>query len=244
MPQLLFGGILAVMMLVLYGYSIYEAIELAKQCGDIPNCTKKLPENISLVFNLVGGLISATVIAVLGSTKRGDFPAQKSFEKNLEGFVAKVAGFMPSVFILFWIICGAAILFCGWFPFDNEPVPALSAQAKAWIGIAIGAVYAYMGITPDGKPVERPAIAEISIEPKIELISGVPQALTATAKDDNGNAIPNLPSDRFEWTSDNPNFATVDEKGLVTWVATGVCNVTATANANAVASNKCAVTCT
>jgi hypothetical protein len=68
MPQLLFGGLLAVIMLGLYIYSIAEAIELAKKCGDISNCATQLSANNSLLFNLIGGLISATVVGVLGST--------------------------------------------------------------------------------------------------------------------------------------------------------------------------------
>jgi hypothetical protein len=155
MPQLLFGGILAVIMLGLYGYSIYEAVKLATDtCKDVPNCPTQLPTNISLLLNLIGGLISATVVGVLGSTNRGEFPAKKSFEKNLSGITAKVAGYMPSVFILVWIICGLYILIFGFLTFTNDPVPALSAQAKAWIGTAIGAVYAYLGINPDPPPTD------------------------------------------------------------------------------------------
>ncbi|MGI9056273.1 MAG: hypothetical protein ACR2F2_10790 [Pyrinomonadaceae bacterium] len=156
MPQLLFGGILAVIMLGLYGYSIAAAIELAQKCGDINNCPTQLSANISLLFNVIGGLISATVVGVLGSTNRGEFPAKKSFEKNLSGWTATIAGFMPSIFIAFWIICGVVILSYGSLPYANDPVPALSAQAKVWIGTAIGAVYAYIGINPDPPPNENP----------------------------------------------------------------------------------------
>jgi hypothetical protein len=151
MPQLIFGGILALVMLGLYGYSVFEAVKLARECKDIAGCTKELSNNLMLFFNVVGGLISATVVGVLGSTQRGEFPAQKSFEKNLSGLTATIAGFMPSVFILFWIVCGLYMLFFGFITFNNDPVPPLSAQTKAWVGTAIGAVYAYLGINPDPK---------------------------------------------------------------------------------------------
>jgi hypothetical protein len=157
MPQLLFGGILAVMMLGLYGYSVYEAVDLARQCKDVNGldilgCTKELSSNLMLFFIVVGGLISATVVGILGSTNRGDLPAQKSFEKNLSGYTATIAGYMPTVFILFWVICGLYMVFYGFITFEHDPVPALTAQTKAWIGTAIGAVYAYLGITPDPPP--------------------------------------------------------------------------------------------
>jgi hypothetical protein len=245
MPQLLFGGILAVIMLGLYGYSIYEAVKLAKICGDVANCQTPLPSNISLLFNVIGGLISATVVGVLGSTNRGEFPAQKSFEKDLSGISATIAGYMPSVFILFWIICGLYMLVFGFLTFTNDPVPPLTAQAKAWVGTAIGAVYAYIGINPDGKPVERPAIAKLAIAPAtVNLTAATPTAtLSATAMDAQNNTIPNLPNNRFQWTSDDPAVATVDETGLVTRISPGNCNVTATANNNTVISNNCVVTC-
>ena len=83
MPQLIFGGILAVIMLGLYIYSIFTAVAIAHKCGDVSECATQLSSNISLLLNLIGGLISATVVGVLGSTNRGEFPAQKSFEKHM-----------------------------------------------------------------------------------------------------------------------------------------------------------------
>jgi hypothetical protein len=149
MPQLIFGGILAVIMLGLYIYSISEAVAIARKCGDVANCATQLSSNLSLLLNLIGGLISATVVGVLGATHRGDFPAQKSFARNLRGITSKIPSYMPSLFIFVWIICGVVVVVYGFLPFYNDPVPALSAQAKAWIGTAIAAVYAYFGITPD-----------------------------------------------------------------------------------------------
>ncbi|HMS41716.1 MAG TPA: hypothetical protein PKE69_15905 [Pyrinomonadaceae bacterium] len=154
MPQLLFGGILAVLVLGLYGYSVYEAVDLAKECGDINGCSKTLSGNLTLFFNVIGGLISAVVVGVLGSTNLGEFPAKEAFEKNLKGYTAIIAGYMPSVFILFWIICGVYMILFGFMSFNNDPVPQLTVQTKAWIGTALGAVYAYFGIKPDPPPNE------------------------------------------------------------------------------------------
>ena len=154
MPQLLFGGVLAVLVLGLYGYSVYEAVDLARECkddkgNDIVGCTRELSGNLTLFFNVIGGLISAVVVGVLGSTNRGDLPAKEAFEKNLKGYTAIIAGYMPSFFILFWIICGVYMILCGFLTFNIDPVPSLTVQTKAWIGTAIGAVYAYFGIKPD-----------------------------------------------------------------------------------------------
>lgn len=86
-------------------------------------------------------------------------------------------------------------------------------------------------------------IAKILIEPAtVDLSAEIPtKTLTATAKDAQGNAISNLPEGILEWTSDNSDVATVNAKGVVTRVAAGDCNITATANA--IISNKCAAKC-
>ena len=136
-------------MLALYGYSIWAAINLAEKCGDIDNCTYQLSANISLLFNVIGGLISATVVGVLGSTNRGDFPKIRLSGTDMKGLTGTLAAVMPSVIILFWIVFGVVILVWGFLPFAHDPVPALSAQAKAWLGTAVGAVYAYLGVNPD-----------------------------------------------------------------------------------------------
>ena len=143
MPQLLFGGLLAIIMLGFYIWSIVDAVSIA-QCK--ANC-REFSTNMSYMLNALGGLISATVIGVLGATRAGEFPAQKSFEKNLSGTVKTVAAYMPSVFILVWIVCGVIMVIFGFILYDT--VAPLSAQAKVWLGSAIGSVYAYLGVNPD-----------------------------------------------------------------------------------------------
>lgn len=84
--------------------------------------------------------------------------------------------------------------------------------------------------------------AVISIEPAtLHLTAAAPsQTLTAKMTDAQGNPVT---SGSFDWVSDNPAAATVDNNGLVTRVSTGECGITATANSGAVVSNKCAVKC-
>lgn len=140
MPQLLFGGMLAVIMLGFYIWAIIEGVKATM--GDASGFTP----NMSYLLNTIGGLISATVVGVLGATEPGYFPAQKAFERNLSGTIRTVAGLMPSLFIFVWIGCGVAMVIYGFVL--NDSVAALSSQAKVWLGTAIGAVYAYMGIKP------------------------------------------------------------------------------------------------
>jgi vacuolar-type H+-ATPase subunit I/STV1 len=156
MPQLLFGGLLATILLGFFVWSIVDAVTVAQcikaskegspQCGEFSS-------NMAFLLNSIGGLIAATVVGALGATHSGEFPSQKLFGKNLEGIVKTIAGFMPSVYILVWILCGVAMVIYGFVLYPaSDPVPPLSAQAKVWLGTAIAAVYAYFGITPDPPP--------------------------------------------------------------------------------------------
>lgn len=140
MPQLIFGGILAVIMLGFYIWAIVEGVQATM--GDTAGFTP----NMTYLLNTIGGLISATVVGVLGATEVGEFPGQRAFEKNLSGTISRVASWMPSLYILVWIVCGVVMVVYGFVL--NDTVPPLSAQAKVWLGTAIGAVYAYFGIKP------------------------------------------------------------------------------------------------
>ena len=70
------------------------------------------------------------------------------------------------------------------------------------------------------------------------LLKDVPQQLTASPRNAAGDTL----TDAVTWASDNTGVATVSSTGLVTAVAAGTCNITATAAA--VDSTACAVTVT
>lgn len=147
MPQLLFGGFLATILLAFYIWSIFDAIEIAR-CAS--NC-RAYTDNMSFLLNAIGGLISATVVGSLGVTQPGDFPHRAMFSQNLTGVSQSIASYMPSAYILVWIVCGVVMVVYGFVPDSPNTPPALAAQAKVWLGTAIAAVYAYFGIKPNGQ---------------------------------------------------------------------------------------------
>lgn len=87
-------------------------------------------------------------------------------------------------------------------------------------------------------------LVSITITPDaVTLTAPAPTApLKIVPKDKNGNVIKD-DSGVFKptWTSSNPAVATVDDSGLITRVAVGTCNVTA--SFKGITSNPCAVTC-
>lgn len=148
MPQLLFGGLLATILLGFFIWSIVDAVSIARACNAGANCTEQFSVGMSFLLNSLGGLIAATVVGVLGATQPGEYPSKKLFEKNLTGIVKTIAAYMPSFYILVWIFCGVIMVIYG-FILHPDAVAPLSAQAKVWLGTAIASVYAYFGITPD-----------------------------------------------------------------------------------------------
>lgn len=147
MAKLLFGGILATVLLGFYIWSLAEAVGAA-HCGG-GDC-RGFSTNMSFLLNSIGGLISATVVGVLGATQAGEFPSLTLYGRNISGIVRGLAAYMPSIYILVWIVCGVVTVIYGFILYpESDPVPPLFAQAKVWLGTAIASVYAYFGISPD-----------------------------------------------------------------------------------------------
>ena len=68
------------------------------------------------------------------------------------------------------------------------------------------------------------SVASVTVTaPSTELVTGSTMQLSATAKDDNGNAVP----DSFVWSSSDTDRATVSESGVVTAKQPGGVTITA-----------------
>jgi hypothetical protein len=143
----IFGGLVAIILLGLYVYAIVIAI-LAVQCLSQPNCqeyTKDLNEGIVFVLNLVGGLVSALVVAELAVTPPGKPPVALKLAANATPTTKNLAMWVSIAFIIVWLVCGVVALIVGYLQYPNV-VPALTASAKSWLGIAVAAAYSYLGI--------------------------------------------------------------------------------------------------
>lgn len=95
---------------------------------------------------------------------------------------------------------------------------------------------------PEPSFLER--LASISISPaSLLLTAAAPSSqLAITPKDKSGNVLKVDPTVfKPVWISSDPAVATVDQSGLVTRVAVGACNISA--SFNGITSNTCAVTC-
>jgi hypothetical protein len=147
----LFGAMVAAVLLALYGYSLLQAIELART---VPRPGETLPElnpGIGRTLATVGGLVSALVIAELAITDPGKaFSARAIVPRKADGTppasgVQNWLEWLSAAYVLVWILLGVAAFVVGeiWYP---GKVPALTDFAQAWLGLAVAAAYSYFGI--------------------------------------------------------------------------------------------------
>lgn len=147
--KLLFGGLVAVILLGLYEYSVYEAI-MAVMCMSTTGCTAYNADSFSLGYSHalsgIGGLVSALVISELAITQPGAAPAARLVggvgAGPVLGLTLKI---VTALYLLVWLGAGLAAYVVGtmWYPGILQP---LSDLGQSWLGIAIAAVYAYLGI--------------------------------------------------------------------------------------------------
>ena len=144
--RLIFGGIIAVILLGLYSYAVYEAVMLAQVATPGP-----LPPGFVLVLQTVGGLISALVIAELAVTQPGAPPVARALAPAGGGdpgaTATRVVTIVAWIYVLAWIVLGLVAFVVGTL---NEPgkVQSLTDLGQAWLGLAVAAAYAYFGIDP------------------------------------------------------------------------------------------------
>lgn len=149
--KLLFGGLIAVILLGLYEYTVYEAI-MVVTCIAKSGCTQFTLDDFTMGFahamNLIGGLVSALVIAQLAITEPGKAPVGREVSVAAPGWEASwTLTIVTSLYLLVWVATGLAAYVVGtmWWPGKLQPLTDLG---QGWLGLAVAAAYAYFGLSP------------------------------------------------------------------------------------------------
>jgi hypothetical protein len=131
------------------GTAIRSTILAARQCKADAGCAQavqaKRIEGVNLILNVVGGLVSALVVAELAITQPGRLPSAKLLRRRESPATKRIGTITSTAFILVWLICGAAAVVI-YIIYPNATPPALSEFAKAWLGLALASAYSYLGI--------------------------------------------------------------------------------------------------
>ena len=100
---------------------------------------------MNLILNVVGGLVSALVIAELAITQPGDLPSAQILKRRHTKSEHKLATIISTAFIVVWLLGGAAAVLM-YLLYPNAIPTTLSEFAKAWLGLALASAYSYLGI--------------------------------------------------------------------------------------------------
>jgi len=149
MTKLIFGGLVAIILLGLYSYATIDAIQaaLCLAAGPCDAYAKGLTQGVQTVLNLVGGLVSALVIAQLAITPPGAAPGESLIADNAAALTKTMVKIISVAYVVVWLACGLAALIVGYMKYPDK-VPELTASAKSWLGLAVAAAYSYLGLKP------------------------------------------------------------------------------------------------
>ena len=147
----LFSAAITLVLLVIYAGLVWFAIVVNGCISDdacVDHTVNSFTSNMSATLALVAGLVSALVVAELAITKSGEIP-----KAGLLGMVSqnerKSLGQIISIIYLFvWLVTGLAAFYFGFLIVedDSASLASLSNLGQSWLGVAVGAAYAYFGL--------------------------------------------------------------------------------------------------
>lgn len=143
-----FSALLTIGLLGIYVYFIWFGIQIVKCTG---SCAGLQPGDfngtIASYVNLIGGLVSAIVVAELAITPPSKVPYVYRLEANgVAPDDLKPATVLVWAYLLAWLVVGLWVFVVT--AHDPDRLVTLTDVARSWIAYAIAAAYAYFGINP------------------------------------------------------------------------------------------------
>lgn len=146
--QLLFGGLISIVLLGVYVHLIRVAVLVvycvARACTEYP--TTYFNDGMAQALSVIGGLVSALVIAELAIAKPGEAPARRALGKDASDLAVRTVSIVATFYVLVWIGAGLTAFLVGLY--HPKEVPPLTTLGQAWLGLAVSAAYAYFGLKP------------------------------------------------------------------------------------------------
>jgi hypothetical protein len=145
----IFGGAIAVILLGLFVFTVITALLIASCLGKGAACTAYSKDSfttgMALTMTTLGGLVSALVIAELAVTKPGETPAGRVLNTNPSQKAMTVLKITTIAYLAVWMLFGLLAFIFGYLLLPGVLQP-LTDLGQSWLGIAVAAAYAYLGI--------------------------------------------------------------------------------------------------
>ena len=145
----IFGGLISVILLGIYLHLTVIAVRVA-QCVEQLGCTAYtlafFNDGMAQALSVIGGLVSALVIAELALTKPGQAPGLRVLASDASTAAVYTVTAIALLFVLVWIGTGLTAFLVGLY--HPAAMPVLTAHGQAWLGLAVSAAYAYFGLSP------------------------------------------------------------------------------------------------
>jgi hypothetical protein len=140
--QLLFGGLISVLLLGVYVHLVRVAVKVV--LSEYPPAY--FNDGMAQALAIIGGLVSALVIAELAVAKPGEAPARRALAKDASTLAVNTVSIVATFYVLVWIGAGLTAFLVGLY--HPKEVPQLTTLGQAWLGLAVSAAYAYFGLKP------------------------------------------------------------------------------------------------
>jgi len=139
------GSIVSLGALVLYAITLLDIINRVKgwSAGQSPIL---IDDGKKLIVTGLGGLISAVVIATLGVSEPGKAPIG-TVRKLSKDYGQLTFSVITILYIAAWVFLGGYTTYIGVIKFPGAS-STLYDLGISWLGILIGALYAYFGLNP------------------------------------------------------------------------------------------------
>jgi ABC-type thiamin/hydroxymethylpyrimidine transport system permease subunit len=149
--KLAFGGLIALILLGLYVYSVFVAIQIvncvaAKGCTD--HAVADFSQGLVQAITLIGGLVSALVIAELAITAPGQAPMARALDTKSSPRTQLTLQIVTGLYLFVWVCAGVAAYVYGQM-LHPQVLQPLTDLGHSWLGLAVAAGYAYFAIRPN-----------------------------------------------------------------------------------------------
>ena len=144
--QIVFGALIAYVLLALYGGTLVHMISEVRICANTPGCTEReFGQGLLMVVTSVGGVVSALVISRLTVTAPWANPGQFLMLEGAGKWPTLILNILVALYLLAWLVLGGWALVVGvlMHPNINQTVADIGT---AWLGLMAASTLAYLGV--------------------------------------------------------------------------------------------------